>query len=222
MTHPDLNTPLSGEDVARLEPGDELESVTDAYRWRPRGTLCIVRSPVQIGEDAHIHYHGIRPDGTPTIASAGDPETFIFVRRPSDPAFRIAPSPTPEDRPSEGVGEAVERVGPWRIWFDPPPIGTRICDWHYQHEDTDLECPAWMNGSEPSRDACLTQIIEGYEDRIEALTAQVAEMREGLRVGLTALDRVFYEWDGEPEDMDHVIEAKTLLRSLTGEQPHAR
>lgn len=58
------------------------------------------------------------------------------------------------------------KLGPWRIWFDPPPIGTRSCDWHFQHEDTDLDCPAWMNGDGPTFEACLSDIIDGYEDRL--------------------------------------------------------
>lgn len=27
--------------------------------------------------------------------------------------------------------------GSWRIYFDPPPIPTRSCDWHFFHEDFD-------------------------------------------------------------------------------------
>lgn len=27
--------------------------------------------------------------------------------------------------------------GPWRIYFDPPPIPARNCDWHFYHEDFD-------------------------------------------------------------------------------------
>lgn len=27
--------------------------------------------------------------------------------------------------------------GPWRIYFDPPPIPTRSCDWHFHHVDYD-------------------------------------------------------------------------------------
>lgn len=58
-----------------------------------------------------------------------------------------------------------EHFGPWRVWFDPPPIGTRECDWHYQHEDAEPECPAWMHGHCASRDACIAEIIDGYEER---------------------------------------------------------
>lgn len=59
-----------------------------------------------------------------------------------------------------------ERVGPWRIWFDPPPIGARNCDWHYQHEDAEPEGPAWMHGHCASRDACIAEIIDQYEERL--------------------------------------------------------
>ena len=76
-----------------------------------------------------------------------------------------------------------EKIGPWRIWFDPPPIGTRDFDWHYQHEDTDLDCPPWMNGSCASREACLTDIIEGYEDRSVLAPARLADSPSDRRVG---------------------------------------
>lgn len=56
--------------------------------------------------------------------------------------------------------------GPWRIWFDPPPIGARNCDWHYQHEDADGESPGWMYGHCASRDDCLEEIITHYEERV--------------------------------------------------------
>lgn len=59
------------------------------------------------------------------------------------------------------------KVGPWRIYYDPPPIGTRICDWHYIHDDCDgPESPSWMHGSCESREACLVEIMEAYDDRI--------------------------------------------------------
>lgn len=58
------------------------------------------------------------------------------------------------------------RIGPWRVWFDPPPIGTRNCDWHYQHDDAEPECPAWMHGHCASRDACIVEIIDTYEERL--------------------------------------------------------
>lgn len=61
------------------------------------------------------------------------------------------------------------RFGPWRVWFDPPPIGTRDCDWHYQHEDADGESPGWMYGHCASRDDCFAEIIDGYEDRAEVV-----------------------------------------------------
>lgn len=27
--------------------------------------------------------------------------------------------------------------GPWRIHYDPPPIPSRNCDWHWYHDDFD-------------------------------------------------------------------------------------
>lgn len=65
-----------------------------------------------------------------------------------------------------GFAREGEIVGPWRIWFDPPPIGTRECDWHYQHEDAEPECPSWMYGHCASREACIVEIIDTYEERL--------------------------------------------------------
>lgn len=63
------------------------------------------------------------------------------------------------------------KIGPWRIYLDPPPIGTRSCDWHYIHDDYDgPESPAWMTGHCASREACIADIMEGYEDRASRLT----------------------------------------------------
>jgi hypothetical protein len=65
-----------------------------------------------------------------------------------------------------------EKVGPWRIWCEPPPIPVRSFDWHYQHEDTDLGCPPWMNGSCASREDCIAEIIASYEDRLSPAIAK--------------------------------------------------
>lgn len=90
-------------------------------------------------------------------------------RRGFDPiiAFRLAPTAPVEASGSEReitikVGD--DRIGPWRIWFDPPPIGARNCDWHYQHEDDDGS-RGWMSGSCATREDCLEEIITQYEER---------------------------------------------------------
>jgi hypothetical protein len=69
-----------------------------------------------------------------------------------------------------------EHFGPWKIWFDPPPIPN--CDWHYQHEDADAESPAWMHGSCPSRDDCLREIIEALTEHLETTTSLAAFYRK--------------------------------------------
>lgn len=61
-----------------------------------------------------------------------------------------------------------DQFGPWRVWYDPPPISSRNCDWSYQHEDAEDGSPSWMSGYAESRDACLSEIIESYEDRLQA------------------------------------------------------
>jgi len=50
--------------------------------------------------------------------------------------------PAPRRYPIEhckGVFGHYTRYGPWRITFDPPPIPSRNCDWHFVHEDYDAE-----------------------------------------------------------------------------------
>lgn len=61
-------------------------------------------------------------------------------------------------------------IGPYRIWFDPPPIPTRECDWHYQHQDDEGE-PSGRSGHGPSYAYCLGEIIERQADEIDALRA---------------------------------------------------
>ena len=111
-----------------------------------------------------------------------DPNKFAISRRLRDrilSALRRVEPGSDQPRPSvsedqgssrdhaltDSVALDGEHFGPWRVWFDPPPIGTRECDWHYQHEDAEPECPAWMHGHCASRDACIAEIIDGYEER---------------------------------------------------------
>jgi hypothetical protein len=63
------------------------------------------------------------------------------------------------------------RIGSWRIYYDPPPIPVRYCDWHYIHDDYDAswegEEDGWVSnglgGSAESPEACLEEIRD-YED----------------------------------------------------------
>lgn len=62
---------------------------------------------------------------------------------------------------------AVEyRFGPWRIWFDPPPIPVRICDWKYWHDEDDAapDGSTGRSGTEHSLAACLREIEEMLDD----------------------------------------------------------
>lgn len=47
----------------------------------------------------------------------------------------FGPAPRRYDIVTGDVG--VVNYGPWRIYFDPPPIPTRNCDWQFYHEDFD-------------------------------------------------------------------------------------
>ena len=52
------------------------------------------------------------------------------------------------------------RFGKWTIYYDPPPIPTRKCDWHYWHEDDDgaPDGSTARSGSAGSAQACLDEI----------------------------------------------------------------
>ncbi|MCW2763368.1 MAG: hypothetical protein JWR85_3569 [Marmoricola sp.] len=39
--------------------------------------------------------------------------------------------------PITQLADGVTGYGPWRIYFDPPPIPVRNCDWQYHHDDFD-------------------------------------------------------------------------------------
>lgn len=69
------------------------------------------------------------------------------------------------------MAERDYKIGPYRIWYDPPPIPTRECDWHYQHEDFEGESPG-MSGHGPTYAYCLGEIIERQADEIDALRAK--------------------------------------------------
>lgn len=56
----------------------------------------------------------------------------------------------------------------YHIWFDMPPVPTRAWDWHYQHEDCDLDDN--RHGACASMAQCLAEIddyIEEHEEEAE-------------------------------------------------------
>lgn len=84
------------------------------------------------------------------------------------------------DRLTNGPRES--KIGPWRIWYDPPPIGTRAMDWHYQHEDCDgPDSPAWMTGSCASREACVEEIISFYDEKLAEMAIASIKTSEVIR-----------------------------------------
>jgi hypothetical protein len=56
------------------------------------------------------------------------------------------------------------RHGSWLIYYDPPPIPTRACDWHFVHDDYDGEGDP-RHGSGPSVEDCIAQIAEIEAER---------------------------------------------------------
>lgn len=64
------------------------------------------------------------------------------------------------------------RTGIWTIYYDPPPIPTRSCDWHFYHDDYDgapihsesNDCPDKRSGDAASVEECLALIAEIEEE----------------------------------------------------------
>lgn len=124
--------------------------------------------------EARKRVEAILADWEVAVSIPGDPAVIAYLEQAIE-ALRtiLAPPVTVEEVSSSrdraqtaGFAREGEIVGPWRIWFDPPPIGTRECDWHYQHDDAEPECPSWMHGHCASREACIAEIINTYEERL--------------------------------------------------------
>jgi hypothetical protein len=67
-----------------------------------------------------------------------------------------------EDRKLVRLGPADHRYGPWLIYYEPPPIPIRTCDWHFVHVDFDGAPDGHDRrcGSAPSVEDALAQIEE--------------------------------------------------------------
>jgi hypothetical protein len=63
-------------------------------------------------------------------------------------------------------GEKTEPAD-WEIYFDPPPIPTRNCDWHFHHKDFDGAPDANDHrcGHGASYEDCLDQIADMDADQ---------------------------------------------------------
>jgi hypothetical protein len=61
------------------------------------------------------------------------------------------------------------RYGKWRIYFDPPPIPSRACDWHFVHDDYDgaPDGNDRRHGDAPS--------VEDAKRQIDDIEAEMAE-----------------------------------------------
>lgn len=79
----------------------------------------------------------------------------------------LAPfSPAPRRYPIVQGPRGITHYGPWRIYYDPPPIPTRACDWHWVHDDYDGAPDGNDNryGSESSFVACLNACDDWEDD----------------------------------------------------------
>jgi hypothetical protein len=61
------------------------------------------------------------------------------------------------------------RFGKWTIYFDPPPIPVRTCDWHFVHDDYDA---SW----EGEEDGYVSNGLSGSGASIDDCKAQIADM----------------------------------------------
>ncbi len=52
-------------------------------------------------------------------------------------AFVTPFAPAARRHPIEQGKHGVTHYGPWRVYYEPPPIPTRAFDWHWYHEDYD-------------------------------------------------------------------------------------
>lgn len=60
----------------------------------------------------------------------------------------------------------IETYRDFEISYDPPPIPTRNCDWHWTHKDFDGEEDS-RYGHEASEAACKSAIDDWWEDHFD-------------------------------------------------------
>lgn len=99
------------------------------------------------------------------------------------------------------------KYGDWHIYFDPPPIPTRNCDWHFHHDDFDGAPDAGDNryGSGASIKDCIDQIRDIEADDTQGSEADdaLAELIETRLLGV------------DPDDQDVQLEDSDWTRILT-------
>lgn len=78
----------------------------------------------------------------------------------------------------------------WHISYDPPPIPTRNCDWHYWHDDFDGAEDSGDNryGHAESEEAAMASIDRWYEE--EFLCPRCREAWPDSCLAVTCPDRV--------------------------------
>ena len=76
------------------------------------------------------------------------------------------------------------RFGPWDISYDPPPIQSRDCDWHYTHDDDDGAPDGYSgrSGHAASLDNCLNEIAELIDDMAHDCTCSAPTLADCMAV----------------------------------------
>lgn len=90
--------------------------------------------------------------------------------RDQSPSTCAAPLASELAGQERGVsGDKDVRRGLWRIYFDPPPIPVRDCDWHFVHDDYDA---SW----EGEEDGWVSNGLAGHGASLADCLAQIADI----------------------------------------------
>lgn len=106
-------------------------------------------------------------------------DAILVLLGEQDKGLSLEPSPSAEKATPKSAATEAERVvnevrhGPWRIFYDPPPIPARNCDWGFAHDDFDAsyegEEDGWVSNGLGGRGAsvedCLSQIADIEAER---------------------------------------------------------